>query len=119
MAPLVGLFIKALIPVVVSKVQEKLADEKPHVYETPKDVPLSVAAAPAVKAAIVGTVKSKTGWFAIALGILGVLEINSQFISSVVPPQYQGWVIGGIGAISLFLRAVTTDSLVEKAESKE
>ena len=114
MAPLVGLLIKALLPVAVAEVQKKLHEKDPQTFERPSDVPLSAAAVPAVQAVVAGTITSKTGWFALLLMFGGFLEQNQQLISSLVPADKMGWVIGGIGALSFLLRSVTTTSLTDK-----
>jgi len=119
MAPLIGLLLQTLAPVIVSEIQKKIVTEKVGAYAEAKHVPASEYVGPVLKAVAVGTVKSKTGWFSLALVILGFLEANQEFITSIIPPKYLGYAIAGIGAVSWFLRALTTDSLVEKVIPKE
>jgi len=58
--------------------------------------------------------KSKTILFALALEILGVIQLNADFLSTVMTPAQFGWVMLGIGVTVKVLRTVTTTSLGEK-----
>lgn len=119
MLPLVAILAQALIPVAVNEIKKKLSDDPTTPYETPEEVPTHVAAPIAAKAVGRGLVKSKTGWFALILLVLGFLEQNQQLLGQIIPAQYMGLAISGIGFLTLLLRTVTTESVVEKADSKE
>ncbi len=58
--------------------------------------------------------KSKTMRAALALEILGVVQINADFLSTVMTPAQFGWVMLGIGVLMKILRAMTTSSLGDK-----
>lgn len=116
MAPLLAFLVNALIPVAVDEVKKKIASSEPHAYEDHTDVPTVVAAPIAAKAAAVGLVKSKTSWFGVALLVLGFLEQNSQLLETVVPTQYFGLFMSGVGFLTILLRTITTTSVVEKGE---
>ena len=58
--------------------------------------------------------KSRTVLFALALEILGVIQLNADFLSTVMSPAQFGWVMLGIGVIVKILRTLTTSSLREK-----
>lgn len=107
MAPLIAAAIKLLLPVAVSEVQKKL------------NVPVEEAAPIAVKAAVVGSVKSKTAWLAFAIALAGFFEQNQQLITNLVGPGYSGYVIAGVGAVMWYLRTVSTDGVVDKILPKE
>jgi len=116
MAPLIGILAKVLFPVVISEVQKKISEKKDTLYKQPTDVPLEVAGPEAIKYVAAGSIASKTAWFSLALLIIGFLEQNQQLLTSLISPDKIGYVIAGIGAISFFLRGLTTKSLVEKGE---
>lgn len=58
--------------------------------------------------------KSKTILVALALEILGVIQLNADFLSTVMTPAQFGWVMLSIGVVMKVLRAMTTGSLGEK-----
>jgi len=58
--------------------------------------------------------KSKTILFALALEIMGVIQLNADFLSTVMTPSQFGWVMLGIGIAVKILRGVTTTSLKAK-----
>lgn len=116
MAPIFLALLKLAIPVVVSEVTAKIA-EKTGVE--PKAVPAVEVLVPAIKAVAVGSAKSKSSWFALALIVIGFLEQNQQLLSSLLPADKLGYAVATIGALSFFLRAVTTESIVEKSEPKD
>lgn len=58
--------------------------------------------------------KSKTILFALALEVMGVIQLNADFLSTVMTPAQFGWVMLGIGIAVKILRGVTTTSLKEK-----
>lgn len=118
MAPLLALVVNALIPVAVTEIKKKIAADDPARYEDHTEVPTSVAAPIAAKAVAVGTLRSKTGWFALGLLVLGFLEQNQQLLGQLIPAQYMGVVLSGIGFLTLLLRTLTTQSVVEKAAPK-
>lgn len=116
MAPIFLTLLQLLVPVVVKEVKEKIA-EKTGVEV--KDVPAVEVLVPAIKAVTVGSAKSKSSWFALGLIVLGFLEQNQQLLSSLLPADKLGYAVAIIGALSFFLRAMTTESIVEKAEPKD
>lgn len=123
MAALVPMLINLFLPVAVDAVRKKMQGESDTAAEaasTPvpaaPTITVADAAIPALQQVVAGAVTSKTAWFSGALLIAGFLEQNSQLITNIVPPQYTGLVIAGIGFITLLLRTVTTSSLVDKAE---
>jgi len=58
--------------------------------------------------------KSKTMLVALALEILGVVQLNADFLSTVMTPAQFGYVMLGIGIVMKILRMMTTTSLGEK-----
>lgn len=58
--------------------------------------------------------KSKTILVALALEILGVIQLNADFLSTLMTPAQFGWVMLSIGVAMTVLRAMTTGSLGEK-----
>lgn len=61
-----------------------------------------------------GAARSKTMWFSLLLVIFGVLEANLALFQSVIPPQYWGLVVTGIGIVTAVLRWITTAGLDRK-----
>lgn len=126
MPTLITTLVNLLLPVAVDEVKKKMqakSDQKAESTATPvPDAPVITtheAAIPALQATFSGAVTSKTAWFSVALLVLGFLEQNQQLLTNLIPAQYMGVVIAGIGFLSLLLRATTTTSLVEKAQPKE
>lgn len=58
--------------------------------------------------------KSKTIQFAAALAVLGVIETQFHLVESLVPEQYRGLILVGVGMAVAYLRVVTTTSLDNK-----
>ena len=58
--------------------------------------------------------RSKTIWFAIALAIFGVIEMNIKFFSGYLTPETFGIFSIVISIIVAILRALTTTPLSEK-----
>ncbi len=58
--------------------------------------------------------KSKTMLAALALELLGVVQLNADFLSTVMTPAQFGWVMIGVGVAMKLLRMATTSSLGEK-----
>lgn len=58
--------------------------------------------------------KSKTMWFAAALAVLGVLELQAALVRDLVGAENFGLVMLGISVASALLRIVTTQALSEK-----
>jgi hypothetical protein len=58
--------------------------------------------------------KSKTLWFALALAVFGVLEMNVKFFSNYLTPEIFGLFSIAISIIVAILRIVTTLPLNEK-----
>lgn len=64
--------------------------------------------------AIKGASQSKTVWFAAAVMVLGLLDQFTGVITSVVPEEYRGIVVAGIGLATAVLRFVTSKPLKDK-----
>ena len=64
--------------------------------------------------AVVGAVKSKTMWFSMLLIILGLFDQNADLAQALVPSEYQGLFLAGVGLVTAFLRTQTTKALSEK-----
>ena len=58
--------------------------------------------------------KSKTMLAATVIEILGVIQANSDFLSTIMPPNYFGFMLIAIGITMRLLRMVTTSSIGEK-----
>ena len=58
--------------------------------------------------------KSKTLWFALALAIFGVIEMNVKFFSSYLTPEVFGLFSILISVIVAVLRVLTTTPLSDK-----
>lgn len=113
---LIAMLAQLLIPVAVDEVKKKLAEKQ---GVTTSVISTAEAAVPAIKAVAAGSMSSKTAWFSLALLVLGFVEQNQQMLSALIPADKLGYVIAGIGAVSFFLRGLTTSSLVEKSAPKE
>ena len=58
--------------------------------------------------------KSKTMWFAFALAIFGVIEMNVKYFSNYFTPEFFGAFSIVISIIVAILRVLTTTPLSEK-----
>lgn len=58
--------------------------------------------------------KSKMMYLALLLEILGVIQLNADFLSTLLTPAQFGWVMLGIGIAVRVLRMMTTTSIGEK-----
>ena len=58
--------------------------------------------------------KSKTYWVAILGALLTVIEANSGFISSLMPPAYRAYIVMLWPVLMLTLREITTTALADK-----
>ena len=63
---------------------------------------------------LIGSLKSKTSWFAAILVVLGALQTNMEVVTNLVGEGNIGWVMSAIGGIVYVLRMVTTKPLAEK-----
>lgn len=63
---------------------------------------------------LIGSLKSKTAWFAAILVVLGALQANMEVVTAVVGESNIGWVMSAIGAVVYVLRLVTNKPLAEK-----
>lgn len=63
---------------------------------------------------ILGSAKSRTMWFSLALVIFGAIEASIGLLQSIIPPQYYGLVVMVIGIIVAVLRWITTAGLDKK-----
>lgn len=57
---------------------------------------------------------SKTMIAAALLDVLGVIQANTDFLSTVMAPHSFGWVMLSIGVLMKVLRWVTTQPMVDK-----
>ncbi len=57
--------------------------------------------------------KSKTHWFNIFVGIIGILELNIGLLQNTLGDSY-GVVFVVVAMIGMFLRTVTTTAIVRK-----
>lgn len=62
-----------------------------------------------------GALKSKTVWFNVLLAILGSLELMGAHLTTLWGPQVAAAVMLSGAVANLALRAITTESLQEKA----
>lgn len=53
--------------------------------------------------------KSKTLWTNFAIGLLGL--VAAMFQSAPMDPNTVGMILGGIGAVNMFLRSITTEAV--------
>lgn len=58
--------------------------------------------------------KSKTIWFALALAIFGVIEMNVKYFTNYITPEFFGIFSILISVIVAVLRVLTTTPLSEK-----
>lgn len=63
---------------------------------------------------IINSFKSKTALFAMLLTIAGVIQQNTEVITSIIGANNTGILMSGIGVVVYFLRWVTTTSLEKK-----
>lgn len=59
-------------------------------------------------------IRSKTVNTANLIAIIGVVQVNSDFLSTVLSPKQFGWVMIIISIVMILLRARTTSSLSDK-----
>jgi hypothetical protein len=58
--------------------------------------------------------KSKTLWFSVSLAVLGVLEQQFSLVEHLLPEEYRGLALIGVGVTVAVLRIVTTESVLDK-----
>ncbi len=63
---------------------------------------------------LLGSLKSKTAWFALALVVLGALQQNMGVVTEVVGEGNVGWFTSFVGAAVYVLRLLTKAPLDEK-----
>lgn len=59
-------------------------------------------------------IRSKTIHAANIIAILGIIQANSDFLSTVLTPKQFGWLMMGIAIVMVILRANTTNALQDK-----
>lgn len=59
-------------------------------------------------------IRSKTIHTANIIAILGIIQANSDFLSTVLTPKQFGWLMLGIAIIMVILRSQTTTALQDK-----
>ena len=67
-----------------------------------------------IKAYIKGAFKSKTIWFSSAIGALGALNDNSQYIHALMSDVNFNQFMIGVAVITALLRIMTNSSLADK-----
>ena len=67
-----------------------------------------------IKAYIKGAFKSKTIWFSGAIGALGALNDNSQYIHALMSDVNFNQFMIGVAVITALLRIMTNSSLADK-----
>ena len=65
--------------------------------------------------AIIQRLKSKTYWVAVTGSLLTLVEMNSGFLSGLLPPEYTKYALMLWPILMLTLREVTTGALADKA----
>lgn len=63
---------------------------------------------------LLGSLKSKTMYFGLALVVFGVLESNVGIFKNLLSPEWYGYITAVIGMTVALLRWVTTVPLAEK-----
>jgi hypothetical protein len=63
---------------------------------------------------LIGSLKSKTSWFAAILVVLGALQTNMEVVTNLVGAANIGWVMSAIGAVVYVLRMATSKPLEDK-----
>lgn len=121
MVPVIALLIQALLPVAVDEIKKKVHEDTPEVDRevSHKDIPTKDVAGMALQAVIVGSLKSKTAWVALAIAAAGFFEQNQGLISQLVGSGNGGYIMAVIGGIMYVLRTISTNSIVDKSEPKE
>lgn len=114
MPPLIAILIQAFLPVAVDEIKKKVFEADPADMDSHKEVPTSAVAGIALKATVVGSLKSKTAWIALAIAAAGFFEQNQQIISQLVGSGNTGYVLAAVGGIMYFLRTISTNSIVDK-----
>lgn len=105
MFPLIPILIKAILPVAVQQVADKLKEENRTDVKSETIVMKNVAS---------GVVASKTMWFAFILAVLGVVQQYQGILTTFIGEDKTGIIMTVIAAIIALLRAVTNTSITEK-----
>jgi hypothetical protein len=63
---------------------------------------------------LLGSLKSKTAWWALALVILGALQQNMDVVTAAIGGGNVGWFVSVTGVITYILRLVTTQPIEAK-----
>lgn len=59
-------------------------------------------------------IRSKTMVAFLLIDIIGIIQINADFLSTVLTPAQFGWLILAIGILGKVLRLITSTSLKDK-----
>jgi len=62
---------------------------------------------------------SKTVWFNTLVGILAVLETQTQIFASFVGSEYLPYIALGITFVNIYLRSITTEALEDKVKGDQ
>ena len=57
---------------------------------------------------------SRTMWFSLALGVLGVIYDNFSYVQNIIDPRIYGILLITIGIVVAVLRFITTSSLDDR-----
>jgi hypothetical protein len=63
---------------------------------------------------ILGSLKSKTAWFAVLLVVAGALQQNMEVVTAAIGEGNVGWFTSFVGVVVYVLRLVTTKPVDEK-----
>ena len=63
---------------------------------------------------ILGSMKSKTAWFAVLLVIAGALQQNMEVVTAAIGDGNVGWFTSAVGVLVYVLRLVTNGPVEEK-----
>jgi len=55
--------------------------------------------------------QSKTYWFNITLGVIGVIELNSKFLETQLSPTLYGYGMMAVAVLGIMLRNLTTEKI--------
>ena len=112
-AVLVGAVLQVLLPAVVAKVKEKLAEKPMNGFPGEKeDIKTSEVAGTVAKI----VVSSHLTWLGMAIAMLGVIVQYQELFIPFIPTQHLGWWSAGIGFVTLLLKNFATGDVEKKVE---
>lgn len=63
-----------------------------------------------------GAARSKIVWLNVLIAVMGVIELSSAHLTTLFGPKWSAGIMLAGAMLNIVLRAVTTQSLTEKAE---